>query len=55
VVLFLGNALPVLLPGHRSLADRVAGTTVTGIEWGRLGEGLRPGRFRRPPSRVGEW
>ncbi|WP_086792709.1 RDD family protein [Streptomyces thermovulgaris] len=55
VVLFLGNALPVLLPGHRSLADRVAGTAVTGIEWGRLGEGLRPGRFRRPPSRVGEW
>ncbi|GAA0923295.1 RDD family protein [Streptomyces thermoalcalitolerans] len=55
VALFLGNALPVLLPGHRSLADRVAGTTVTGVEWGRLGEGLRSGRFRLPPSRPTEW
>jgi hypothetical protein len=31
VVLFLLNALPVLSPGGRSLADRVAGTTVTGL------------------------
>ncbi|MFB8243786.1 RDD family protein [Streptomyces sp. NPDC001046] len=31
VVLFLLNALPVLSPGRRSLADRLAGTTVTGI------------------------
>ncbi|MEU0169170.1 RDD family protein [Streptomyces iakyrus] len=31
VVLFLVNALPVLSPGRRSLADRVAGTAVTGI------------------------
>ncbi|MEV4787749.1 RDD family protein [Streptomyces tuirus] len=31
VVLFLLNALPVLSPGRRSLADRVAGTAVTGI------------------------
>ncbi|MFH8660523.1 hypothetical protein [Streptomyces afghaniensis] len=31
VVLFLLNALPVLSPGGRSLADWVAGTTVTGL------------------------
>ncbi|WDV51149.1 RDD family protein [Streptomyces coeruleorubidus] len=31
VVLFLLNALPVLSPARRSLADRVAGTEVTGI------------------------
>ncbi|MFI8892733.1 RDD family protein [Streptomyces paradoxus] len=31
VVLFLLNALPVLSPGRRSLADRVAGTAVTGL------------------------
>ncbi|MFF6874614.1 MULTISPECIES: RDD family protein [unclassified Streptomyces] len=31
VVLFLLNALPVLSPGRRSLADRLAGTAVTGI------------------------
>ncbi|GGL85712.1 hypothetical protein GCM10010129_31790 [Streptomyces fumigatiscleroticus] len=31
VVLFLLNALPVLSPGRRSLADRVAGTSVTGL------------------------
>lgn len=31
VVLFLLNALPVLSPGGRSLADRVAGTAVTGL------------------------
>ncbi|MEG8275909.1 RDD family protein [Streptomyces sp. AHA2] len=31
VVLFLLNALPVLSPGRRSLADRLAGTSVTGI------------------------
>ncbi|MFD5742705.1 RDD family protein [Streptomyces massasporeus] len=31
VVLFLLNALPVLSPARRSLADRVAGTAVTGL------------------------
>ncbi|MFK4146724.1 RDD family protein [Streptomyces sp. NPDC004065] len=31
VAVFLLNAVPVLLPGRRSLADRVAGTTVTGL------------------------
>ncbi|MEV0242924.1 RDD family protein [Streptomyces sp. NPDC050674] len=31
VVLFLLNALPVLSPGRRSLADRIAGTAVTGF------------------------
>lgn len=31
VALILLNALPVLSPGRRSLADRVAGTEVTGI------------------------
>ncbi|MGC5035519.1 RDD family protein [Streptomyces sp. DT190] len=31
VALFLLNALPVLSPARRSLADRVAGTAVTGI------------------------
>jgi uncharacterized RDD family membrane protein YckC len=31
VVLFLLNALPVLSPGRRSLADRLAGTSVTGL------------------------
>ncbi|MGW0085877.1 RDD family protein [Streptomyces sp. NPDC003393] len=36
VLVFLFNALPVLLPGRRSLADRVAGTAVTGL-------GLGPG------------
>ncbi|MEU2537210.1 RDD family protein [Streptomyces iakyrus] len=35
VVLFLVNALPVLSPGRRSLADRVAGTAVTGIGFSR--------------------
>ncbi|MFE7899581.1 RDD family protein [Streptomyces sp. NPDC057424] len=35
VVLFLLNAMPVLSPGHRSLADRVAGTAVTGIRVSR--------------------
>ncbi|MFI1563326.1 hypothetical protein ACH4ZX_09695 [Streptomyces sp. NPDC020490] len=30
VGVFLLNALPVLLPGRRSLADRMAGTAVTG-------------------------
>ncbi|MGW0880946.1 RDD family protein [Streptomyces sp. NPDC002671] len=30
VLLFLGNALSVLLPGRRSLADRLAGTSVEG-------------------------
>ncbi|MGI5454159.1 RDD family protein [Streptomyces sp. CA-249302] len=31
VFVFLFNALPVLAPTRRSLADRVAGTTVTGL------------------------
>lgn len=31
VALFLFNALPVLGPGRRSLADRMAGTSVTGL------------------------
>ncbi|QKW27180.1 RDD family protein [Streptomyces seoulensis] len=35
VAVFLLNALPVLLPARRSLADRLAGTAVTGL-------GLRP-------------
>ncbi|PBC63939.1 hypothetical protein BKI49_09515 [Streptomyces sp. Tue6028] len=34
VVLFLFNALPVLAPAGRSLADRVAGTAVTGLGLG---------------------
>ncbi|MFD7880061.1 hypothetical protein ACFV5G_39325 [Streptomyces sp. NPDC059766] len=39
----LVNALPVLLPGHRSLADRVAGTAVTGF-------GLRRGAAVPAPA-----
>ncbi|WP_328338059.1 RDD family protein [Streptomyces violaceus] len=35
VVLFLLNALPVLSPGRRSLADRVAGTAVSGVGFSR--------------------
>ncbi|UIX32935.1 RDD family protein [Streptomyces sp. GQFP] len=35
VLVFAGNALPVLSPSRRSLADRLAGTAVTGIELGR--------------------
>lgn len=35
VLLFLLNALPVLSPAGRSLADRVAGTAVTGIRLSR--------------------
>ncbi|MEU7716401.1 RDD family protein [Streptomyces tibetensis] len=35
VVLFLLNALPALSPGRRSLADRFAGTSVTGIGFGK--------------------
>ncbi|WP_435220189.1 RDD family protein [Streptomyces sp. Tue6028] len=34
VVVFLFNALPVLAPAGRSLADRVAGTAVTGLGLG---------------------
>ncbi|MEU0597511.1 RDD family protein [Streptomyces sp. NPDC006393] len=34
VLVFLVNALPVLFPGRRSLADRVAGTAVTGLGLG---------------------
>jgi hypothetical protein len=34
VLVFLVNALPVLFPGRRSLADRVAGTEVTGLGLG---------------------
>ncbi|MHC3474539.1 RDD family protein [Streptomyces sp. 7R007] len=44
VAVFFLNALPVLFPGRRSLADRVAGTAVTGF-------GLsRPGAT--PPART---
>jgi hypothetical protein len=47
VVLFLLNALPVLSPGRRSLADRVAGTAVTAV----TGIGLsRP--VATPPVRT---
>lgn len=35
VVVFLLNALPVLSPTRRSLADRLAGTAVTGLGIGR--------------------
>ncbi|MFI6372029.1 RDD family protein [Streptomyces sp. NPDC050546] len=35
VALFLLNALPVLSPGRRSLADRVAGTAVSGAGFSR--------------------
>ncbi|OIJ97171.1 hypothetical protein BIV24_07050 [Streptomyces colonosanans] len=35
VVVFLLNALPVLFAGRRSLADRVAGTTVESLRLGR--------------------
>ena len=41
VALFLFNALPVLGPARRSLADRMAGTTVTGISFSRP-EAMRP-------------
>lgn len=41
VALFLFNALPVLGPARRSLADRMAGTTVTGISFSRPGA-MRP-------------
>ncbi|UXY27127.1 RDD family protein [Streptomyces sp. HUAS TT20] len=34
VALFLVNAVPVLLPGRRSLADRLSGTSVTGLGLG---------------------
>lgn len=37
VALFLFNALPVLGPARRSLADRVAGTAVTGLGLSRTG------------------
>ncbi|MGW1716661.1 RDD family protein [Streptomyces sp. NPDC002156] len=39
VLFFVGNALPVLSPSRRSLADRLAGTAVTGIEFGRGNRG----------------
>ncbi|MFF7973811.1 hypothetical protein [Streptomyces sp. NPDC007905] len=46
VALFLVNALPVLLPGRRSLADRLAGTSVEGAlrrvepgPWGSVPQG----------------
>ncbi|WP_225096812.1 RDD family protein [Streptomyces sp. CoH27] len=42
VVLFLVNALPVVLPGHRSLADRLAGTSVRGA-FQRAGSSPRGG------------
>ncbi|MFI1162967.1 RDD family protein [Streptomyces sp. NPDC020801] len=48
VAVFLLNAVPVLLPGRRSLADRVARTTVTGLG---LGPALStPGAM--PPVRT---
>ncbi|MFI2639758.1 RDD family protein [Streptomyces sp. NPDC018610] len=43
VVLFLVNALPVLLPARRSLADRLSGTAVTGF-------GIRPAPGARPAA-----
>ncbi|MFI1416847.1 RDD family protein [Streptomyces sp. NPDC020731] len=43
VALFLFNALPVLGPGRRSLADRVAGTSVTGLGLSRP-DAMRPVR-----------
>ncbi|MFI9805127.1 RDD family protein [Streptomyces sp. NPDC052301] len=46
VVLFLVNAMPVLFPGRRSLADRLAGTAVEGAfqraeakPWGSVPQG----------------
>ncbi|GAA2522093.1 MULTISPECIES: RDD family protein [Streptomyces] len=51
VALFLGNALPALSPARRSLADRVAGTAVTGPGPDRPDLGLsRPGAM--PPVRT---
>jgi RDD family len=44
VVVFLLNALPVLFPGRRSLADRVAGTAVEGLRFG--------GAAAEPPART---
>ncbi|MFF3331311.1 RDD family protein [Streptomyces sp. NPDC002888] len=44
VVVFLLNALPVLSPARRSLADRVAGTAVTGLGFSTPGA--------RPPVRT---
>ncbi|MER5595668.1 hypothetical protein [Streptomyces sp. NPDC002265] len=43
VAVFFLDALPVLLPGRRSLADRVAGTAVTGF-------GLRHGAAVPAPA-----
>lgn len=43
VALFLVNALPVLGSGRRSLADRVAGTSVTGLGLSRP-DAMRPVR-----------
>lgn len=43
VALFLCNALPALGPGRRSLADRVAGTSVTGLGLSTAGA-MRPVR-----------
>ncbi|HET9380358.1 MAG TPA: RDD family protein [Streptomyces sp.] len=43
VALFLFNALPVLGPRRRSLADRVAGTEVTGVTF-RMPFAMPPGR-----------
>ncbi|MFE0512666.1 RDD family protein [Streptomyces sp. NPDC058964] len=42
VLLFLVNALPVLAPGRRSLADRLAGTSVTGFGLGAPGAAVDP-------------
>ncbi|MEV6169738.1 RDD family protein [Streptomyces sp. NPDC051954] len=43
VAVFLCNALPVLAPGRRSLADRMAGTAVAGLGLGTPGA-PRPNR-----------
>lgn len=37
VIIFFLNALPVLSPSRRSLADRLAGTAVTGLGLGTPG------------------
>lgn len=44
VAVFLLNALPVLFPGRRSLADRLAGTAVEGLRFSRAAA--------TPPSRT---
>ncbi|WP_225320555.1 RDD family protein [Streptomyces luteolifulvus] len=43
VAVFFVNALPVLAPARRSLADRIAGTAVTGIGLGTPGASIPSG------------